>query len=80
MERRFAKHTEERKGLPVEWALHNPERLLFVSVPYTNCDENQGSSGSRREPPKLTDCLSGMMESVITDSQCPEADGKQARP
>lgn len=49
---------------------------MFVSVPHTNCDENQGSSGggggSSGEP-----ILPGMMESVITDSLCPQADGNK---
>lgn len=44
---------------------------MFVSVPHTNCDENQ------ERATQLTDCLSGMMESVITDSPCPEADGNK---
>lgn len=54
---------------------------MFVSVPHADCDENQSSSssgdGSSGEPIQLTDCLPGMMESVITDSLCPQADGNK---
>lgn len=38
-----------------------------------------GGGGSSGEPIQVTDLLPGMMESVITDSMCPQADGNKLR-
>lgn len=50
---------------------------MFVSVPHTNCDENQGSGGGGGGGSSGELILPGMMESVITDSLCPQADGNK---
>lgn len=73
MERRCAEHTGERK--PCLWnepftALRGLS--LSLSLTLTVMKTRAATAGERAT--QLTDCLPRLMESVITDSPCPEAD------
>lgn len=76
MERRCAKYTGERK--PCLW--NKPFtvlRDLSLSLSPTPTVMKTGAAEERGRDTQLSDCLCGLMESVITDSQCPEADGNK---
>lgn len=74
MLRRCGERTGERK--PCLWnepftALR--DLSLSLSLTLTVMKTRAAAAAAER----TTDCLSGLMESVITDSPCPEADGNK---
>lgn len=77
MERRCAERTGEKK--PCLW--NEPfaafrDLSLSLSLTLTVMKTRAAAAAGERAT-QLTDCLSGLMESVITDSPCPEADGNK---